>query len=344
MLLTVELSGCGSGGGSGLHLSTVVPHDAQVFALTNPSDSAAELTRLASLSTVDGLAFRAFWSSIETADSVFSAWDHLDAAADAARAQGKMLTIHIDPQNAGLPSWLSGSGVVTYTYVSPVGTGSAPIPWDAIYLQLYGQFVAEMANHLSTRGDASLVKYVSVAVPVPEMSLADCESGVMSGTIPYDRTLYLNAWKTSVLNHVNAFVAPEFRGLKFLVSAPARDICHNSFPGTGDADGASFYSDLMTYALTQSANMAVFAADLNADGSLRLGQVSNSLAALSIDLQTLSSKTTDPGNRMNGTLLQAVCQGRAAGGRDFEIYKDDLDSSDPSIQSAIAAVRNGQGC
>lgn len=361
MLFTAALAGCGSGGGSGSSVASPTPAAAaQVFALTNPGDNAVELVRLASLAAVDGLAFRVFWSGLEPAEGSYD-WTSLDAAADAVRSQGKTMTIHINPLDAGLPSWLSTSGATIYTYIPPAGpSSSAPLPWDSVYLSSYGTFVASLANHISTRGDASLVKYVSVPVPVPEMSLSVCGDGVINTTsvsdpaIIYDRTLYLNAWKTSVGSQISAFASPQFSGLKFLVSAPARDICHYTAIGGGDSDGSAFYSELMTYALQNlSSNMAVFAADLNAGatqpsggilGSLRLAQALDpALAALPINLQTISSATSDPA-RMDGALLQAICNGRAAGGRNFEIYKDDLDNPAADIQSAIAAARNGQGC
>jgi hypothetical protein len=198
---------------------------------------------------------------------------------------------------------------------------------------------------------------VSVAAPVPEMSLSICGDGVINTTsattptIAYDRAAYLNAWKTTLLSQITAFNISAFSGAKVLVSAPARDICHYFAIGAGDNDGAPFYTEAMAYALSLRQNMGIFAADLTggaslADGagSLRLKQATGStFSGLSINLQTISSATGDPA-RMDGTLLQAVCKGRAAGGSTFEIYKDDLDNPAADMQAAVAAVRNGNGC
>lgn len=357
-LLATAVIGCSSGGGGSASATPPAAANAQVYALTNPGDNAVELGRLAALSSVDGLAFRAFWSSLEPSDGVYD-WTRLDAALDAVRTQGKSLTVHINPSGAGLPDWLSAAGAAVYTYVTPAGpTSTAPLPWDAVYLDRYRLFISEMATHIAGRGsDPALVKYVSVPVPVPEMSLSICGDGVITTTsqstpsIPYDRAAYLNAWKTALLNQITAFNGAAFDSVKLLVSAPARDICHYFAIGGGDNDGAAFYAEAMAYALTLRQNMAVFAADLNggasqADGagSLRLKQATGStFSGLPINLQTIASATADP-VRMDGTLLQAVCNGRAAGGRSFEIYKEDLDNQAPDIQAAIAAARNGTGC
>jgi len=362
-LLAAALLGCGGGGDGGGNSASAPPAAAataaaQVYALTNPGDNAAELGRLAALPTVDGLAFRPFWSGLEPSDGVFD-WTSLDAALDAVRTQAKGLTIHVNPTEGGLPGWLSAAGAAVYTYIPPAGPNStAPLPWDAVYLGRYGAFITAMASHVSARGsDAALVKYVSVPVPVPEMSLSICGDGVIKTTsattpsIAYDRASYLSAWKTTLLNQITAFNAAAFSSVKVLVSAPARDICHHFAIGGGDNDGAAFYAEAMAYALTLRQNMGVFAADLNggasqADGagSLRLKQATGStFSGLPINLQTIASATADPA-RMDGTLLQAVCKGRAAGGRNFEIYKEDLDNQATDIQAAIAAARNGNGC
>jgi hypothetical protein len=60
--------------------------------------------------------------------------------------------------------------------------------------------------------------------------------------------------------------------------------------------------------------------------------------------QTISAKTGDTANRMQGTLSSAVCAGRAAGSRYFEIYKADLDSNDAAVQTAIGQARGTSAC
>ena len=130
-----------------------------------------------------------------------------------------------------------------------------------------------------------------------------------------------------------------FPAVSIFVSAPVAQICRP------DGDGAAFYGDLLADAVGRGSGVAVFAADLNALGSARLGQFDGArFATLPIGLQTIWSSTNDPTDRMKGPLRDAVCQGLAAGARYFEIYKSDLDSSDTGIQGAVTQARTGLAC
>ena len=213
-------------------------------------------------------------------------------------------------------------------------TVTEPVPWDATFLARYMQFVAALAAHIQSRGDMALLYAVSDGVPVAEMSIVGCLNGSLTGGIAYSRSNYLNAWKSTVEAHAAAFPTTPL-----LISAPVAVVCRP------DNDGKAFYTELMNHALSVSANAAVFAADLNAAGSARLGQVDASIRArAAIAFQTIWSSTNDPQGRMQGTLKEAVCSGIASGARYFEIYKSDLSSADAVIQDAIQRARAGQPC
>lgn len=334
--LALLMGGCG-GSNDASRAPNQAPPPAQaanVFALMDVGDPVTTLDDFAARTTVDGLAFRTAWNVLEPQAGVYD-WTTLDAAFDVVRARGKRLTLHVGASALGIPSWLAGLGVVMYSYSSPLGTTvTEPVPWDAIFLSRYGQFLTALSAHVQARGDTDLLYAVSDGVPVAEMSLFGCRNGSLSGGIPYSRTNYLDAWKTTVAAHAAAFPEPSL-----FISAPVAVIC------IPDNDGAAFYTEIMDHALTRSTKATVFAADLNALGSARLTQVSTSLRTrAAIAFQTIWSSTGDVQNRMQGTLMDAVCQGIGNGARYFEIYKIDIASSDAAIQAAIQRARTGQPC
>jgi Beta-galactosidase len=308
----------------------------QVFALLDPGESANSMSQYAAMSNVSGLAFRALWSALEPTAGTYN-WTAIDAAFDAVRLQNKQLTVHVGTSGGGWPAWLVTAGAATYTYNSPQGAAvTDPVPWDSVFLSRYHDFVVALATHIQTRGDSSLLRAVSVGAPVAEMSLVGCSSNTLGTTtsVPYSRSNYLQAWQNAINSVVGAWP-----GKPVFISAPIAIICRP------DTDGQAFYSDVMSYARGLNGSVAIFAADLNATGSARMAQVNTSLSTqLPIGLQTIWSASNDPSNRMAGSLHSAVCAGLTLGARYFEIYKADLNSTDPTIQAAIATAQSGQGC
>lgn len=304
----------------------------KVFALMDPGESAADLQTYAAMSSVDGLAYRVLWSSLEPSAGSYN-WTALDAAFDIVRRQGKKITIHVGPSAGGLPNWLGSLGLVSYTYAGPQGLRTDPVPWDAVYVSRYSQFVAALGAHVQATSNMNLVESVSDPVPVPEMTIVGCQNNQLAGGIAYSRSQYVAAWKTTISAYASAFP-----GIRLFVSAPLGFICLN------DGDGQSVYTELMTYALSLTGNAAVFAADLNALGSQRMQQVGSIAGLASIGLQTIWSYTNDPNNRMQGTLTAAVCRGWNLGARYVEIYQSDLSSAGAGVQAAIGIARSGQGC
>lgn len=305
----------------------------KVFALMDPGASTANLQAYAALSSVDGLVYRVLWSSLEPSAGSYN-WTALDAAFDIVRRQGKKITIHVGPSAAGTPGWLGSLGMVSYTYTGPQGLRTDPIPWDDVYISRYTQFVAALGTHVQATGNMNLIESLSDPVPVPEMTIVGCQNNQLAGGLAYSRNRYLAAWRTTISAHASAFP-----GIRLFVSAPLGFICRND-----GNDGQLFYAELMSYALSLTSYAAVFAADLNALGSQRMQQVGSISGQAAIGLQTIWSSTSDPNNRMQGTLADAVCRGWNLGARYFEIYQPDLSSADSNVQAAIGIVRTGQGC
>lgn len=335
LLLLTTACGGGSGGATSTVPSQPEPsvQASKVFALMDVGDSSLVLDDFAARATVDGLAFRTAWRVLEPQDGVYD-WKTLDAAFDTARAHGKQLTLHVGASSLGIPNWLTALGTVTYTYITPAGAVTDPVPWDAIFLSRYTRFMSALAAHAQERGDDSLLYAVSDGVPVGEMSILGCQNSFLTGGIAYNRDNYLNAWKTTVDAHADAFPST-----KLFISAPVAVIC------MPDNDGSAFYTEVMNHALSKNAQTSVFATDLNAAGSARLVQVDAAIKTrATIALQMVWSSTNDTQNRMQGTLQDSVCRGIESGARYFEIYKADITSTDPSIQNAIQLARTAQQC
>ena len=337
IVLTLLISACGGGGGSSSQAQPApTPVPATVFALMDAGDTTERLEQYADIDSVDGLAFRTAWSLLEPQDGVYD-WTTLDAAFDIVRLRAKKLTLHTNVSEIGIPDWLAGLGVASYTYASPQGgTSTEPIPWDPTFLARYARFLADMAAHIQARGDGDLLYAVSDGAPVAEMSLYGCLNNTLTGGTPYSRSAYLAAWTTTVDAHNVAFPSATFPGVKLFISAPVAVICRP------DIDGAAFYTEVMNHALDNNPQTTIFAADLNANGSSRLNQVSTSISArTSTALQFIWSSADDPDNRMDGTLSEAVCRGLDQGANYFEFYKDDLSSALTGIPNAIQLARDG---
>jgi hypothetical protein len=303
-----------------------------VFALADPGESQASVQHFLAMSEVDGIAWRGLWRLVEPSDGSYD-WSSLDATLDAAAASSKRVTVHIGTSGGAWPGWLTAAGAATYDGTSPVGGPfTDPVPWDSVYLSRYQRLMTQLATHIAGRGQTGLIRAVSVGAPVSEMSLVSCMSGTLgtgAATIAYSRSAYLSAWTNAAQGVLGAFP-----NTPVMVSAPVAQIC------APDGDGSLFYGDLMRVI----ASAQVFVADLKAQGSFRYGQVSGEVRTRPLLTQMVWSATNDPTNRLGGTLSLAVCAGRGQGARYFEIYKVDLDSSDPIIRTAIGQARGTAAC
>lgn len=348
------LAGCGGGGGATATASpppvaapvpapapapspAAPPPSALNFALMDAGDGQAALDRHLAMAQVDGVAVRTAWQTLEPSRRGYD-WTAVDVADDAAARSGKKWGLHvIGAVFATPPAWLAGQGMQTYSYRSPAGsTVVDPLPWDSVYLSEWRTFAAALGEHLKARGAPDRLSYVSIAVPVPEMSLAGCANRTMGTTGPaYQRDQYLAAWKSAVQS-----VDEALPSVLKLLPVPVAVICRP------DTDGPAFYTELLEHALARNApRFGAFATDLQGSGSARLDGVPAALERAPVVLQFIGAASASAGLPLAGTLLQAVCKGRQAyRGVAFETYKADLASTDPAIQSAIAAIRAGQGC
>jgi hypothetical protein len=336
------LASCGNGSsGADSDPSSMAPPPAGStaalsYALMDAGDGASAFNTFLALSTVDGIAIRTSWQSLEPTKGSFD-WSAIDAAVSAATTYGKKITLHVlASAYASPPSWVYTDGAQSYTYATPTGTTKTdPVPWDSIFLARWETFVSALASHLTASGGLARIQYVSVAVPVPEMSLVGCTNGLLGGTLAYSRANYLDAWRRTVLATQTAFPS-----VAKLLPVPVSMICRP------DNDGPRFYHDLFEYVLSLGATgFSHYATDLNALGSARMNGIVADSNRAAVGLQFIWSATDDPSNRMQGTLRDAICSGlKTYRSQYFEVYKADLQNPDPNIQGAIEAIHSPALC
>jgi hypothetical protein len=311
------------------------------FALMDSADGRTQFDTYLAMSSVDGVAARLSWPTLEPTDDVYG-WTSVDEAFAAAKATGKLVTLHViaSTRDAPAPSWL---GAQSYTYTTFGGaTRTEIVPWDPVFLAKWAEFVTALRGHLESAGDLPYLHGVSVAMPVPEMSLGGCRNGLLQTTptiIPYDRAKYLAAWQTTISSMDSGF--PEV--LK-LLPVPVAQIC---FP---DADGPAFYAELWSFAAANTGPHALYATDLTTLGSDRLDGVPLLTGGDNpVGVQFIWSYESDATDQMKKgspprPFLDAICRGRDYGATYFEVYKVDLRSVDPGVQAAISAIRDPTLC
>jgi len=309
---------------------------AKAFALMDPQDPASLYATMLSDSRVDGVAIRLDWSSLEPSGDDAYAWGRLDDALAEVKRAGKYATLHITASSYGAPPpWVYSAGAAAYSFTAPNGRSKTdPVPWDATFLRLWGDFVTDLAAHLNAAGSIDRIEYVSVTVPVPEMSLVSCRDGKLTSSISYSRAAYLDAWKTAVTVTSNAFART-----RKLLPVPVGVIC------LPDNDGPRFFGDVLSFAQSKASDFAMFATDLNALGSQRLDGLGAQASKAPVATQFISSATADPSNRMQGSLRTAICKGLSTyHAQYFEVYKDDVRSSDNTVRDGIAAIHDSGRC
>ena len=310
---------------------------AQAFALMDAGDGAAAFDAHLALTAVDGIAVRTSWQTLEPARGIYD-WTAVDAAASAAASHGKKFGLHVlSSVYAPAPAWVLAEGAQSYSYQVPGALAvTDPLPWDPTYLAEWAAFLSAMAAHLEATGALPRLQYLSVSAPVPEMSLPGCANGVMgTGTTAYDRDRYRDAWQSTIQASHGAFP-----GVAKLLPVPVATICRP------DSDGAVFYTELLNTAIAlEPRGFALYATDLNAQGSARMNGIAPQLGHAPVAFQFIGPASQDSAQRMQGTLQSAVCTGlRTYGSVLFEVYKVDLSSGDAALQAGIAAIHSPQLC
>ncbi len=310
----------------------------KVFALTQPTSK--NIDDLLADADVDGLALQFAWEAIETSDNVYR-FDELDSVMTRTKEKGKQVTLHLLAAPHA-PKWLEGKGATYFSSTDFRGrTLRDVVPWDAVYVAQYKEFLTTLALHLKEKGTLDVVFDVSVTVPQAEMNLVTCRDGALAQGVPYDRVKYLAAWKEIGDAYAKAFPLQ----VKFVSSPHMGLIC-------APEQDTKFYSELMNYLLTTyDKSFWVFAADLKIDGSVRSEAYPELLKKTGLGYQTIwsaSGKAMNVGVELGGTfpdnLKQSVCAGLKNGAAYFEIYQVDVLSADTTLRSALKAVHTPTLC
>lgn len=298
-----------------------------VFAFANERRDAAACARLLADPRIDGIVAGDSWDRLEAVRGSHD-WSRIDAALTEARRAGKQATLHLFPAYFGRPpAWLRGSGAAFFRAALPGGRAvEAPVPWDGVFLDHWSALISALAAHLDATGLLPAVHAISVAAPVPEMTMAWCRDGRL-GDVVYDRAAYLAAWKRMVGVYHRALP-----GVVKLVCAP-----HEGHIAFQDGD-AAFFREVMAEARPLG-RFSVFATDLTAQGSRRCAAYAAEIAWAGLGVQTIWSASRDPQGRMRGTLAEAFARGRDLGAGYVEVYQDDVESADPAIRAAIDGLR-----
>lgn len=299
------------------------------FAFANDERTPEAYARLLMNPQIDGLAAGGIWARLEPREGEFN-WRDLDEALDAAAASRKKITLHVFGAFFGRPpNWLEAAGVRFFS--APPFRGRqirGPVPWDAVYLTKWTDFVRALSAHLAERKALRELFAVSVTVPAPEMSLPFVRDGRLGDGVAYDRAAYLAAWKRMIDVYQAAF--PSSR--KF-ICAP-----HRGNIAFGDGD-ENFYREVMAYAQKKGGgSFGVFATDLTALGSDRTELYHDEIARSSLGYQMIGSAINDSGGRMKGGLGEAVRRGISNGATYFEFYASDVENPAKTTQDAIRAA------
>jgi len=279
---------------------------------------------------IRGLALQLGWRHVEPREGEFD-WSHFDRAFDAARAAGKLMTIHLLPGRP--PEWVSRSGVQTYSrqLLNPsdprYGRTSIeePLGWDPVFLEKW----ANLVRQLGTRYSRDPILFgVGVTAPYPEM--------VVKGSLPpgsetsrklrqlYRRDVYLRAWRNMLDVYQEAFP-----GKAKFVS-----------PGVVFED-AYFADEVMSYAFSRYGDkLWAFNAGLMATFPTRNPQRAHIYSLLSeyakranLGFQMVWSKSGDRAGQLRGSLLDSLMNGIHYGARYIEVYQADV--RNPSLQDEL---------
>ncbi len=126
---------------------------------------------------VDGVYVRVNWDQIQRSPTEYN-WSRIDRALTSARAAQKRLQIGVWPGIAS-PHWLfshAGAQYFPMRWNLPWGPRKCsvvktPLPWDPVFLQAWGNFVAKMGDRYDHESDVVGIKVAGVDAQTMEQLL-----------------------------------------------------------------------------------------------------------------------------------------------------------------------------
>ncbi len=303
---------------------------------------------------VDGIALRATWDQIETADGVYD-WTYLDTQIGAAANAGKKVALGIAAGTA-TPAWVYAEGASPFQYIDDTSpqTQTIPVPWDPVFLAKWEAFVGALGNRYASnpavvRVDISGINTTTLETKLPRSQGAVVSNALGTWTTTNDVANWLSlgytgqrvesAWQGIADTFSQAFPRTQLDIRIITSGTPPIDDAGNVIPGAS-AD-PQLVADLINTGIARYGAQFIVQNNGLSDTYLN-SQVSAVANQVTTGYQMLWYVTNDPTYRMNNgvpinivTELQtAIDKAIAANAKYLEIYYVDI--KNPALQAVIA--------
>jgi len=298
-------------------------------------------------SSVDGLAIRVSWSTLEPSDGTFN-WSKIDAVVATARTHNKKVSISIQ---AGIhtPSWVYAEGARTFQFVwdrswaLPLcSVATIPLPWDPVFQRKWGEFISALGARYDPNPIVSFVKLTGINSKTQETILPrtvyeNINNGQCTGyddvanwqAVGYSRTKLENAFHEIAAYFDAAFPHKEFASMLTPGGLPPIDQSGAVIPGaTYDFQGVM---DLLNYGI-QTYGRGTFIAQNN-------GWSNTWIWSKIVDASAFVDTGYQENQALGGGFPAAADTAVNDSAKFLEVYEKDL--TDPSLQSAITATHAG---
>lgn len=317
-----------------------------VYDLGSP-DATSFASSVLDNSSVDGLAIRVSWSTLEPADGTFN-WSKIDAVVATARTHNKKVSISIQ---AGIhtPSWVYAEGARTFQFVwdrswaLPLcSVATIPLPWDPVFQRKWGEFISALGARYDPNPIVSFVKLTGINSKTQETILPrtvyeNINNGQCTGyddvanwqAVGYSRTKLENAFHEIAAYFDAAFPHKEFASMLTPGGLPPIDQSGAVIPGaTYDFQGVM---DLLNYGI-QTYGRGTFIAQNN-------GWSNTWIWSKIVDASAFVDTGYQENQALGGGFPAAADTAVNDSAKFLEVYEKDL--TDPSLQSAITATHAG---
>lgn len=125
---------------------------------------------------VKGVLVRVKWADLEPTQVGYD-WSLLDAELDRADSYGTKVTLAVLNGPAS-PTWLEAAGAQMFAYTfRGVAGAKMPVPWDAVYLDVWTDFITALGERYSNRPTITLVHITHSTYNGFEMGLSPARGG-----------------------------------------------------------------------------------------------------------------------------------------------------------------------
>jgi hypothetical protein len=265
------------------------------------------------------------WRIVEPEEGKYR-WEYLDSQVLAIQKHGKMVNLRL---LAGIysPDWVIKKAAATFSYVErsefskEIGqTKTMPVPWDEVYLKAWEKFVLAVGNRYKNR-------IAIINVTGPNRGTAEAQ---------------LTNWKGDLRPEINDWIKAGYRPER-LIGAWKRciDVFGQAFPksyvalnlagravrpddGVLEAMCDYGYKKLGKRLLLQNNALSSVSPWSHPKPRRDFDILKGYANKTTIGFQMLWRVNNDPGNRMKGSLHDAIAIGLGIGAQYFEIYQPDI--------------------